>query len=576
MGVTSVANHAISSCHEWATQAARSAIADGGNVIDAAVTAAFVLQVVEPHLNGPAGELVALVHTGDTSEPICISGVGSAPAASTIRSFHTRGYELVPAFGVASAPVPGQFHALISLLDAFGTFTLAQALGPAHVIARQGFPVTDSLHEALAASTIGAFARWPRTRDFWLPGGVPKPGASMCNTVLARTFSTLIDVSQRAAHRRAGLHAALEYWYQGPIAEAIESHTKEWAPKAAGAGTGLLTAQDLADHTTAFERPILGGFREYTVVKAGPWTQGPVQPLALSIFDGALDGREADEAEVIHTLIESIRLAMADRDAYLGDGATCTQALLAPEYVRTRASFIESQAAQVDDAGILAGLAPWRPPLRDVDAPLSQAPWAMERLGFGDTCHISIIDRRGNAIALTASGGWLQSSPIIERLGFSLSTRLQQTWLDPESPSSLRPGKRPRVTLTPTLVLVRDEPVLSLGSPGGDGQDQWQLHALIRMLHFGLSAEEAVRDYAFQSLSFHNSFWPRERVPKGLLLEATTPPHIADDLRKRGHRIFTVPPNTLGRLSIVGRDKETGALQSAVSPRSGYAQAVII
>lgn len=569
-----MASHAISSCHEFATQAAKHAVAEGGNVIDAAVTAAFVLQVVEPHLNGPAGELVALVRTSESIEPFCVSGVGSAPAAATIQSFQERGFDLVPAFGVGSAPVPGQFHALVSLLDTFGTFTLAQALGPARMIATEGFPVTGSLHDALAASTYGAFARWPRTRNFWLPEGVPERGALMRNTVLAHTFTTLIDVSRTAADRRAGLRAALEYWYQGPIAETIETHTREWASAEEGGTSGLLTVQDLADHATAIERPILREFRDYTVVKAGPWTQGPTQPLALGIFDEALNGREAGEAEVVHTLIEAIRLSMADRDAYLGDGATCTQELLAPEYARARATLIEAQAAQVDQPGIIAGVEPWRPPLRDVEAPLSQAPWAMERLGFGDTCHVSIIDKHGNAISLTASGGWLQSSPVIEGLGFSLSTRLQQTWLDPESPSCLRPGKRPRVTLTPTLVLARNQPILSLGSPGGDGQDQWQLHALVRMLHLGMSAEEAVSDYAFQSLSFNNSFWPRERVPRGLLLEATTPPHIADDLKSRGHRIFTVPPNTLGRLSIVGRNSFTGALESAVSPRSGYAQAV--
>jgi len=177
--VGTLPNCAISSCHSLATQVAADLIAAGGNVIDAAVAGAFVLQVVEPHLNGPAGELVALIDGKDTTGSVCVGGVGAAPAAATIEEFHSLGYDVIPALGVRSAPVPGQFHALITLLERFGTLTLEQALTPAQTLARQGFPVTASLHEALVSSERGAFNRWPRTRQFWIPRGVPAIGAYM-------------------------------------------------------------------------------------------------------------------------------------------------------------------------------------------------------------------------------------------------------------------------------------------------------------------------------------------------------------------------------------------------------------
>lgn len=570
--------HGISSCHSLATEAARNSLSHGGNIIDAAVTAAFVLQVVEPHLNGPGGELVALVSTRMSGEPVCICGVGAAPAAATVTSFRDRGYDLVPPVGVPSAPVPGQFHALVTMLETFGTMSLHQVLEPARTMARDGFPVTQSLHQALETSEKGTFSHWPRTREFWIPQGVPHVGALMRNAVLANTFSNLIDVSRKARDRTAGHLAALHYWYQGPIAQAIADHAVEAVDTACGEPLpGLLTLDDLAAHETLIEDPVRNTVGEYTIVKAGPWTQGPVLPLALRIFDSALaSSGESDEASYVHTMIEAIRLAMADRDAYLGDGVAYTEALLTPEYISSRASLITHEAARDDAPGLLPGVEYWLPPRRDLDAPMSQAPWAPERLGFGDTCHISLINHEGEAISLTASGGWLQSSPVIEVLGFALSTRLQQTWLDPRSPSGLRPGRRPRVTLTPTLVLGEERPVLSLGTPGGDGQDQWQMHALIRMLRQGLPPDRAVADYACQSLSFNNSFWPRERIPRGVLLEASAPAALVRELAGRGHRLFTVPPNSLGRLSIVARDPITGSLRAAVSPRSGYASAIVI
>lgn len=541
---------------------------DGGNAVDASVTAAFVLQIVEPHLNGPAGELVALLHGPQSVRPTCLSGVGPAPRAATREAFMRQGMDLVPGTGVLSAPIPGQFHALTTLLETQGTLSLGQVLQPAASVARFGFPVTPSLHEALRSAELGIFRHDPKSARHWIPRGVPVLGSLMKNIELANLFDELIAVSKHHPSRSEGIAAARHHWYRGPVAEAIHAHATEHG--------GLLTYDDVASYQSTFEDPIVHHAGEHTFVKAGLWTQGAVLPMAWdSYLASGGPTRKAPDPHGLHELIESIRLAMADRDSYFGDGASCQTDLLTSSYAESRAAEISAAALVNVDPGIIPGLAPWVPPTRTSSTPLSQSPWAPERTGRGDTCHVSIITADGTGVSLTASGGWFQSSPVVTSLGFALSTRLQQTWLDAASPSAMTPGKRPRVTLTPTLVLEDNEVRMALGSPGGDGQDQWQLHALVRILLLGQSLEQAAADYTFQSISFNNSFWPRESVERGVLLERRAPRELARDLENRGHRIFDVPGSSLGRLSIVARATHTGDLGASVSPRSGYALAAL-
>ncbi len=571
--------YAISSCHWLATQAAHEMLALGGNIIDAAVTASFVLQVVEPHLNGPGGELVALISVMDSVEPICVSGVGVAPELATIDHFRDLGCEVVPGSGTLSAPVPGQFDALCALLYEHGTKTLAEVLAPAVHLAGSGFPVTASLQQALASALAGPFTHWEDTRRYWLPQGViPRTGELIKNPSLHDTYQTLANLSAGYPSREQGIRAAQEYWYRGPIAEEIARHVRapHWHP-ALGMLPGVLTIDDLAKYSTTLESPLSYTLGDTTIYKPGPWTQGPVLLESFGILSEiSLLDAPPDDPEAIHSMVEIIRLAMADRDAYLGDGSQAVPELLAPAYLHERGKLLKAHAAKEVAAGNLADYRPWQPPGNAVAQPLSQSPWAPERIGRGDTCQISIIDHEGQAVSLTASGGWLQSSPVIPTLGFALSTRLQQTWLDPDSPSALTPGKRPRVTLTPTLVMENREVLYSLGTPGGDGQDQWQIHALRRLLKGNNTPDEAVSLFTLQAISFPNSFWPREYVPQGLLIEADAPESLQRDLSRRGHQIFSVPANSLGRLSIVHKDSKTGRLTSAASPRSGYGEAMVV
>ena len=553
---------AVSTCHYLATDAAIDVLVAGGNVVDATVTAAFVLQVIEPHLNGPAGELVALIHAGSSAETTCVSGVGQAPQAADMEGFD--GLSLIPATGVRSAPIPGQFHALATMLDTYGTISLQRALRPAASLALRGFPVTPSLHAALEAGAKGFVGGNADSLQQWLPRGVPAVGSMVTNQALGHLLETLISVANSTSRER-GIRSARDYWYQGPVAEAIDAHVARYS--------GFLSFNDLAKYETILEEPIEFRDGPYSFIKAGAWTQGAVLPLAWATFLKAQDAYDPRKGEDVHALIECLRLAMADRDAYLGDGFTSVTRLLQQEYTDARAREVLPKASNAIQPGRIDGYEPWVPSTGDVDKPISQSPWAPERLGHGDTCQVSIIDTDGNGVSMTASGGWLQSSPVIPTLGFALSTRLQQMWLDPNSPSALAPGRRPRVTLSPTLLLEEGTLRLSMGSPGGDGQDQWQLHGLVRILLRGMTIAQAVSDYAFQAVSFHNSFWPRERVHKGVLLEVDSPLEVLADLQDRGHRVFPVPAQTLGRLSIASRDVQTGEVDAAASPRSGYASA---
>lgn len=576
--------YAVSSCHHLATEAAQQVLNDGGNIVDASVTAAFVLQVVEPHLNGPAGELVALISLNELDEPLCYSGVGRAPHSASIDRFTNLGFNTVPASGTMTAPVPGQFDALCELLDNFGTWKLESILRPAIQLSKSGFPVTPSLHHALQAASEGLFRYWTDSRDYWLPtGSAPSVGQRLSNLALHATYQQLAKISAQSGSRIAGIQAARDYWYRGPIAHIIAEHasTEHWQPLI-GRAPGFLKSEDLASHTTSIENTVslqLGGL---VIHKPGAWSQGPSMLETLGILQetSAID-LNPDEAESIHYLIEAIRLAMADRDAYFGDAyfgdaSSSISELLSTNYLAKRGSLITNSAAEFVKAGILVSQKSWVAPENFVAQPIAQAPWDPERNGRGDTCHVSIIDQHGQAISLTASGGWLQSSPTITSLGFPLSTRLQQTWLDDLSPSALKPGLRPRVTLTPTLALAGRGVHLALGTPGGDAQEQWQLHALLRMLYADQPAETAVKSFAFQSISFPNSFWPRESVQRGVLLEEDAPQAVREDLVARGHVIFSTPMNSLGRLSIVRRDLKSGNLAAAVSPRTGYGGATVI
>lgn len=581
----------VSSTHWLASQCAMAVLERDGNAFDAAVAAGFVLHVVEPHLNGPGGEVPAVFARGDDPRPVVLAGQGPAPAGATIEHFRGLGLSAVPGTGLLAAAVPGAVDAWLLLLRDHGTWSLRDVMSFAIGYARHGHPVVPRMSATIANVRPLFEQHWPTSARQWLPGGAePAPGSLFTNREYATTLERLVAEGEAAGTgREAQCEAARRAWREGFVAETIESFARKPHRDASGGDhAGVLTAQDLAGFAAGYEDPVTADFRGVTVAKTAAWGQGPVLLQTLRLLeaydDAALDPGDPDG---IHLIAEAMKLAFADREAWYGDaGETPLDELLSPAYAAERRALIGESASRDLRPGFPAGREPRLPPVRAADGTaaratvepaagtgeptVSQAAATAERRG--DTCHVDVVDRWGNMIAAMPSGGWLQSSPTIPELGFCLGTRLQMCWLEPGLPSSLVPGRRPRTTLSPTLVLRDGRPVLACGSPGGDQQDQWQLLFLLRHLVRGMDLQEAIDAPAWHTTSVPSSFFPREMVPAGLVLESRLGA-AADALRSRGHDVTLTDPWSLGRLCAVARDPADGVLSAAANPRGmqGYA-----
>lgn len=581
------------STHWLATATAQAVLERGGNAFDAAVAGAFVLHVVEPHLNGPGGDLVAIVKSADAETPVVVMGQGPAPARATIEHYRAQGLDLVPGAGALAAAVPGAVDAWLLLLRDHGTWELGDVLAYAIGYARDGHPLVPG-----AAATIARVAElfrdhWTTSADLWMPDGAPPPaGTLMRNPAYAAVLDALVHASctvrdDGPVGRAARIDAARREWRTGVVAqEAAAFAATPHRHSHGGDHAGVITADDFAAFEASYEEPVSRTFRGRTVVKAGAWTQGPalLQTLALlePLDDDLLDPSQEAGA---HTILEAQKLALADRDAWFGDADVDLDALLADDYVAQRRELIAPIASADFRPGELPGRTGFRPPLRTADAmpaaagtgepTVDRAQGRVSRNGEtrGDTCHIDVIDRWGNVVSATPSGGWLQSSPVIPALGFCLGTRLQMTWLEPGHASSLTPGRRPRTTLTPTLVLRGGEAEFAIGSPGGDQQDQWQLLALLRIIVGGYTPQQAIDAPALHTTAMPESFWPRTWTPAGAVVEDRLGDAVIDGLVRRGHAVTRAGDWSLGRVSAVGRDLDTGLLWAAANPRGmqGYA-----
>ncbi|MCQ8835193.1 gamma-glutamyltransferase family protein [Streptomyces malaysiensis] len=572
------------STHWVASSVAQAVLERGGNAFDAAAAAGLVLHVVEPHLNGPGGELVALLaRAGET--PQVLSGQGPAPRAATIDHFRSAGLTSVPGSGALAAAVPGAFDAWLLMLRDWGTWELADVLEFAVHYATHGHPLLASAARVIG-EVEGLFRdSWPTSMQLWLPEDrAPVAGEVHRNPAWARTLSRLRDEAIHAAGgttREAVIEAARAIWRGGFVAEAIDRFvSSSYHLHAHGSVLrGVLSATDLAAYAAHVEAPVSREFRGHRIFKAAAWTQGPVLLQALAILEEFSDADlDLSSATGIHLVVETLKLALADRDAHYGAGISDAglATLLSDRYAKERREQITDVASLEFRPGRAKSLSSFLPPLLlarpDAVGALGEPTVRWDGETRGDTCHVDVIDQWGNAISVTPSGGWLQSSPTIPELGFALGTRLQMTHLDPASPSALRPGLRPRTTLSPTIV-TRPDRLIALGTPGGDQQDQWQLVALLRMLVAGLSPQTSIESPMFHTTSAASSFWPRTWTPGGLVAEDRFSPDLVSELRDRGHLVELAPPWSLGRLSLVQRDTARGLLSAAANPRGaqGYA-----
>ncbi|OZM77774.1 transferase [Pseudonocardia sp. MH-G8] len=569
--------------HWLATATAQAVLERGGNAFDAATAAGFVLHVVEPHLNGPGGDLTGVFATSSDPTPQVLMGQGPAPAAATIAHYRGEGLDRVPGAGGLAAAIPGSFDAWLLLLDEHGTWELADVLDFAIGYARDGHPLVGRVGTTIETVAQLFTEHWPTSAALWMPQGrAPREGEVVRNAAYARTLERLLAAGAEASDRSGRIAAARREWKEGFVAREAAAFLR--TPHRHSSGTdhaAVITEADFAGFSASFEPAVTLEFRGTTVAKTGAWGQGPMLLQTLAILDGLPDeAMDPSTAEGAHHVIEALKLALADRDAHYGEDIAdgVLDELLSAGYAAQRRALIGTEASHEFRPGRAGGREPFVPPL-DTDpdeataAGVGEPTVVLSGETRGDTCHVDVVDRWGNVVAITPSGGWLQSSPAIPELGFCLGSRLQMTWLTEGTPSSLRPGVRPRTTLTPTLLLRDGQPVAALGSPGGDQQDQWQLLYLLRTLVGGYSPQQAIDAPALHTTSMPGSFWPRTWTPGGAVVEDRLGEDVIAELERRGHRITRGGDWSLGRLSSVGRDPATGVLSAAANPRGaqGYA-----
>jgi gamma-glutamyltranspeptidase / glutathione hydrolase len=545
----------VATGHPLVSMAAMRMLLGGGNAFDAAVAAGFAAAVVEPTASYTlCGECVAIVYDARKRETMTVSGQGVAPALATIPFFRERGLDRIPTgpgnHAHLSFTVPGAVDAYLTLLETYGTKSVAEILAPAVQYAERGFPMYEYMHRMLSIpETRSQFDVYPPGgHEVFYPGGrVPRVGELFVQPALAGTLKRLAEAGTVAAAR--------ERFYRGDIAAMIGGFSERLG--------GLLRASDLAGYRARIEPAARMTFAGREILGQSAWTQGPVLMQALSML-ATVDLRAMghNSARYIHVVVEALKLAFADRERYYGDVATVPLAeLLSPAYARERATLIRLDRA-----------APQAPPSGDPrrhgvasSAPTGLRASAVEAAADGTT-HIAAIDRDGNMIALTPSGGVFRKSAFAPELGCTLSTRSEMFVLEDGHPNGLQPGKRPRTTLISYLICEDGVPTTTVGCPGGDDQAQADLQIVLNLLVFGMNPQQAVEAPRFSTQTLVNSFWPRAYRPGQLNVEPGIPEATRTELRTLGHAVSEIGACGIGAV-VTRRDPETGVLSAGADPR---------
>ena len=575
----------VASTHWIATAVGMGVLERGGNAFDAGVATAFTLQIVEPHLNGPGGDAPIMVHDVKRGQTEVICGQGPAPAGATLAHYKSLGLDLVPGTGLLAPCIPGSFDAFMLMLRDYGTLRLGEVLAAAIGYARDGHPLLERASATIATVKDQFLDHWPTSAAVWLDrGDVPAPGTMFRNAVLADTYERVLRESVGPGGREAEIERARRVWSQGFVADAIDKfcRTQELMDVSGRPNRGVLTGADMARWSATVEAPIGYDYGRYRVQKPGPWCQGLAALQQLAILKRfQFEGLDPIGPDFIHWQVEAAKLAFADRDTFYGDPdfvAVPVEILLSDAYNAQRQALISDRASLEQRPGAIPGygkVLKTRVSGSDRTAVGSSGSGepTVGRLGEskGDTVHFDIIDRFGNMVCATPSGGWLQSSPSIPELGFCLGTRAQMFTMDEQHPACLAPGKRPRSTLSPTMALRDGEPYLAWGTPGGDQQDQWIPQFFLRHVHAGYNLQEAIDAPAWHTEHFPSSFWPRAARPGVLVVENRVPPGTVAELKKRGHLVEVGPDWSEGRLVAAARDKDR--MKAAANPRGmqGYA-----
>ena len=559
----------------------------GGTAFDAAAAAGFALNVVEPHLNGPLGDMPALIWPASDDAPTVVCGQGVAPDAATIAHYRAEGLDLIPGAGLLATVVPGAFDAWMLMLRDHGRLSLRDVLEPAIHYAEHGHPILARVVETIAGQA-GFFAQeWPTSAAVWTPqGNVPKPGALFKNPSLAAFWTKLLAEAESVTGRTAQIDTARRAFSQGFVAEAIDKHirTTEAMDATGTRRKGVLTGQDMANWQATYE-PALGiETNGWDVWKCGSWTQGPSMLQSLRMLENDALGDWGSAASV-HLITEAMKLSFADREAYYGDPDGIDDPLpllLSKDYAQQRRAMIGDTASMDQRPGQIDGLEHLaqafqtraaREAIEGTGPGVGEPTMAHLDNREGDTVHIDVVDRWGNMVSTTPSGGWLQSNPVVQELGVPLNTRAQMFWLDDGLPTSLAPGRRPRTTLSPSMARDPNGARLAFGTPGGDQQDQWQLIYLLRLMHTDMNLQQGIDAPLFHTGHLQASFYPRGTKPGHLMIEPRFGQGVLDELTAKGHLLEVADPWAVGRLTATKRTRD-GMLFGAATPRLMQAYAI--
>jgi gamma-glutamyltranspeptidase / glutathione hydrolase len=555
--------NAAASMKPEATQAAERMLRAGGNAFDAAVASQAVLGIVDAASNGVGSDAVILVYDAKAKTVVSINAEGTAPKLATIDWYQkNRGGKLPQSDTLLSGTVPGVVDAWYLLLDRWGTMTFAQVLQPAIEMAENGFPIGERMASAIEGSK--KLRQYPTSMKVYYPGGVaPKPGEIFKNPDLARTLRKLVEAEKASAGkgRHDALKAARDRFYKGDIAQAMARFSE--------AEGGLFRYEDFAAYTAKFETPVSIDYRGYRVYKNASANQGPTELMALNILEGYdLKGLRHNSADYIHASIEAVKLAMADREKYLGDADFVPipfDGLLSKDYARERRTLIDSGHASLEmRPGVAEKFTKTTAPLdRPVHVNLEG-----EADHEGDTSYLAVVDKDRNMVSFEPSlHSGFGTGVVMADLGFIFNCRGDYYSLVAGEANALLPGKRPRSTLQSTLVMKDGRPFMIVGSPGGDDQVFRTMQTLLNVVDFGMNVQEAIESPRWATRSFPASPFPHTMYPGEMSVEQRVPESVRAALIQRGHKLKVAGPWTMGSLAAIVVDPKTGVLSAGTDPR---------
>lgn len=549
--------HVIAAGHYLAAQAGFEILEAGGTAVDAGVAACIALAVVQSEYVSVGGVAPMMIYDASRRTVATIDGLGVWPKAATLERFLGEFRGTIPT-GLPRTIAPAAPDAWVTALQRFGTMRFSDVANAAIRFASEGFPMYPLMAELIAENAEN-YRRWPSNASIYLPNGrPPEVGQLFVQADLGRTLDYLAAEERATASgdRARGLTAVREAFYRGDVARTITKYHHE--------NGGFLTADDLASYRVRIEPPVTAKFRGYEVYACGPWCQGPTLLQILQILEGIdLVALGHNTADYIHILVEAMKLAFADREAYYGDPNFVDvpiDTLVSPGYAARRRALIDRSRATPGMPSPGLGPLGATPPSSTENKEAIAPPL--------DTSYVCVIDRHGNAFSATPSDTSFYS-PVIPGTGFCVSPRGYQSWAVRGHPAAIRPGSRPRLTPNPAMAIVPGEFVMPFGSPGGDVQCQAMLQALLNFVVWGMDAQAAVSHPRCATFSFPASFEPHAYKPGLLNLEALFPSDVGDQLADRGHRVeWWTPYNwRAGGTCMVAHDIARGVMQGGADPR---------